>query len=242
VRAYRCLHEGQLLPGAEIVLGEEESRHLAAARRAAPGDPVLILNGAGAEFAAVITAIGKRTTTVRLAEPLRHEPAPPRPIALGWSPTKSPDFDGLFQRAVELGMTDFHVIAADRCVVDWSGDRWEKKADRLTRLAGEALKQCERLWLPRLQPPRPLAALLADPRPWTPIFLEERRPDAPPLATVLHGVERPLLLVGPEGGWSDAEKAVARGAAARPASLGTAILRAETALIAALAVAALASD
>jgi 16S rRNA (uracil1498-N3)-methyltransferase len=106
-------------------------------------------------------------------------------------------------------------------------------AERLTAIATEAAEQSERLTVPKLHAPRPLAGLLADWPPGRRLFAAIERSDAPPLAAT---ASPRALLVGPEGGFSPAELDAMRAhPLVIPASLGPRILRAETACIAGLA-------
>jgi len=110
--------------------------------------------------------------------------------------------------------------------------------ERWQRIAVESLKQCERRWLPEVAPPVELEALLADlkTRDITPVVLLERAKDVPPLSGMRDKLASVgvCLLIGPEGGWSPEEAELLR-KSGTAASLGDAILRSETAALAALA-------
>lgn len=237
MRLYRCFAPGAHQPGAVVELAGEEARHLAAARRVEKGRDVLLLDGRGAEYRAETAEVARQRVALTVHEVLRRDPPPPA-TALAWSLTKSAAFDDIFTRAVELGMTDFLPLHAQHGDVTWEPRRWEKKRPRYERLAIEALKQCERTWLPRIHDPADLrgALSIASGQGWTPILLHERA-DAPPLPEVLaRAPEDVLLCIGPEGGWTEEESNQAAAAGAHLAHLGRdAILRTETAVMAALA-------
>jgi 16S rRNA (uracil1498-N3)-methyltransferase len=110
-------------------------------------------------------------------------------------------------------------------------------SERLAAIAREAAEQCERLTVPPVEAPAPLDAWLAarDPRvPALAAITQEKA--AVPIAEALSGQPAPTLLIGPEGGWSPAERERLRTApGVRPVSLGPLVLRAETAALVALA-------
>ena len=119
-----------------------------------------------------------------------------------------------------------------------------KRVERWRRIAHETSQQARRLSPPEICEPRPLASSIAEataPHAGPCYFLDEQ-PGAPPLASVLppaaarRGSDSVALLTGPEGGWTDAERATAAAAGWVPVSLGPLILRAETAAVAAAAI------
>jgi 16S rRNA (uracil1498-N3)-methyltransferase len=122
------------------------------------------------------------------------------------------------QKLTELGVDRIVPMVTARCVVRWDGERSQRHRDRLRRVAREAAMQCRRSWLPTVEAVQPFAAVASG-------------PDAV-LADDGGGpvdLGRPVVLVGPEGGWAPEEAACGRPAM----SLGPHVLRAETAAIAA---------
>jgi 16S rRNA (uracil1498-N3)-methyltransferase len=122
------------------------------------------------------------------------------------------------QKLTEAGVDRIVPFCSSRSVVRWSGERGEGHLARLGRVAREAAMQCRRAWLPEVGPLAEFADLAGRPG----ATLADRGGDPPSLA-------RPLVLVGPEGGWSDEELA----ANPRRVGLGPHVLRAETAAVAA---------
>lgn len=242
MRRFRCFADAPLpAPGGTVLLPEEEAHHLAAVLRAGVGTAVHVVDGRGRLAAGRVAAVAKRSVTVEVVELLREEATPPRRRILAAALTKCPHFEDILQRAVELGMTDFLPLEGEFSVVELDARRAEKRLERWTRIGREALKQCERLWLPSFQAPMPVARALE----WARgegvrcVALRERSPGAQTLPAVLAGAgasAEVCFLVGPEGGWSAAEAALLD-AGAEAATLSSAVLRAETAALAALAVA-----
>jgi 16S rRNA (uracil1498-N3)-methyltransferase len=201
---------------------------------------VTVVNGCGVEADGVIRVEGKRATVA--IESITRLEGPPAPLEVACALTKSAAFEETVQRAVELGMTHLRPLFTERSVVEFDDKRADRKMERWRRHAIEALKQCERLWLPAFSHPVGLAELLQtlEHESLHVFFLEERAPGIPHLSRLLAALSDTgcCLLIGPEGGWSEGEKAYARENGAQPASLGTrSVLRTETAWLAALALA-----
>ncbi len=237
MREYRCFLPDVRSPGEVLPLPLEEARHLVQVLRAGPGREVLVLDGAGREWRAEVAEAGRRTASVRILEISRTAP-PPAPRWLACALTKSARFDDMLQQAVEVGMTAFFPLLTDRTEVHPDARRAEKRIERWRRLAAEALKQCERLWLPEFHAPAGLGdhLAMAGEHGVRRIALMERiPPDGPGLPDLPAG-EGVCLYIGPEGGWSEGERELLGRGGVERVSLGTeAVLRTETAALAGLA-------
>ena len=142
-------------------------------------------------------------------------------IGVGFALVKSEKPEWIVQKLTELGVDRILPFAAARSVVQWDGPKASRNLERLRRVSVEAAMQSRQRWLPVVEPVRPFAAVLADGG----VVLADADPAASPPA-----LDRPTVLVGPEGGWSDEERAAADGRFVR---FGASVLRAETAAIAA---------
>lgn len=240
MRDIRCYHRDKFEPGSTLELEEGEARHLATVLRMGPGDPVHVLNGLGEDYEAVIETASKRAVTLRMGRVVRTAPRP-RERWLCMALTKSSTYEDTIQRAVELGMTAFLPLRSERTVIDLDRARGEKKVAKWMALGIEALKQSERLWLPLFRPPMTVNEALEEAVRFEmeTVVLMERAAGGEPLRNVAARLDRrgAAFLVGPEGGWSDAERA---DFSERGLCLGTigdeTILRTETAALAALAI------
>jgi len=145
-------------------------------------------------------------------------------------------FEWLLEKATELGAARFVPVQAERSEKGLERAA-EKRLSRWSRIVREASEQSRRAHLPEIDAPVDLAAALASEAHWR-FALEEA--EAPPILWALpehrEAGDSVAVLVGPEGGWTDRERQQIANAAWRPVSLGTEILRAETAAIAALAI------
>jgi 16S rRNA (uracil1498-N3)-methyltransferase len=217
--------------------------------RLAPGARVRLFDTGGREVEAEIASIGKASVTVRLAGELPPERPGPH-IHLFPALIRPNRFEWLLEKATELGAASVVPIISERCQVR-PAELGGAKAARWRRIVAEAAEQCGRRTLPDLRPPVPFMAALAGAPGLIVLPWEEERTRAPLLGEALRsaacGVRRAAcegpstaeasIFVGPEGGFSEAEAAVARAGGAVLVSLGPRVLRAETAAIAALAIA-----
>jgi 16S rRNA (uracil1498-N3)-methyltransferase len=188
-------------------LSDEDRHHLRKALRLRPGDPLVVSDGAGrwrtARFADEVEPDGEVVVVDR--------PSPP--LTVGLTPTKGDRPEWAVQKLTELSIDRIVLLRTERSVVLWEGDRAEHHLARLRRIAREAAMQSRRVWLPEVLG-------VATPADHPGAALAEPGGRAPTAADT-------TLLCGPEGGWSDAERADDRDHVA----LGGAVLRAETAAV-----------
>jgi 16S rRNA (uracil1498-N3)-methyltransferase len=185
-----------------------QAHHLARVLRLRDGDVVTATDGAGrwrecrwADRA--LEPAGEVVTT----------PAP-REVTVAVAPPKGDRLDWLVQKVTEVGVTRLVLIAAERSVVRWDVERGTRQLDRLGRIAAEAAMQSRRVWLPDVVGPVPAAEVLA--------ASAVAEPGGRPLTA-----EDRSIAIGPEGGWSPAELALAIDQVA----LSAHVLRVETAAI-----------
>jgi 16S rRNA (uracil1498-N3)-methyltransferase len=215
-----------LTEGAAIVATSTQAHYLATVMRRGPGDRVLLFNGQDGEFSARIETIGRGLARLRVQRRTRVQAEEPD-LWLAFALLKRDSTDLVVQKATELGVAELHPVISARA------NTHRTNAERLTAIAVEAAEQSERLTVPVLHPPRPLLALLAGWLPERRLFVAEERSAAPRIPPT---AGPRALLVGPEGGFTPAELDALRAHPfVTPVSLGSRILRAETACIAGLA-------
>jgi 16S rRNA (uracil1498-N3)-methyltransferase len=223
-----------LTVSATLDLPEAAAHHAARVLRLRGGDAVTLFNGTGGEYAARITAIGKHDVTVAIE---RHDPVEresPLSVTLAQALSSGERMDLTIQKAVELGVARIVPVESERSVVRLKGERAEKRVAHWRQVAISACEQCGRNRIPEVSTISPLDVWLAaegsDARRW--VLL-------PGADTALRDLPRPRkpieLLVGPEGGLTDAEADAARRAGYQPVRLGPRVLRTETAAPALLA-------
>jgi 16S rRNA (uracil1498-N3)-methyltransferase len=220
--------------GAVLVLDGREHRHLSRVLRAQPGDVVVLFDEEGTKYTARVEAVAAEATTLARLDRTPGEGRRTR-IGLAQALLKVKAMDFVVQKAAELGLAEFFPIAAARSVSRLE-EKSVRKVDRWEKIAREASKQSRLGWPVRIHAPLGLAEFLEDPPAGTAMFLSERQGRM--LREVLRadGGRPPataVVLVGPEGGWTDAEEASISARGYEAVSLGRAVLRAETAAFAA---------
>jgi 16S rRNA (uracil1498-N3)-methyltransferase len=208
-----------------VVLAGPEAHHLATVLRARPGNPVCLFNGDGAEYQAVVSEVHKKQVMVDVTG--RHTPQRELDFRLEVAAPlpKGDRGDFLLEKLTELGATRFVPLRTERSVVNPREARLEK----LERAVIEASKQCGRNVLMELGPLTTWADYCRDAE--LPAERWVAHPGGEPMPAVPRagGV---AIAVGPEGGFTDEEIAMARNAGWITVGLGPRILRIETAALA----------
>lgn len=213
-----------LAEGAALTLEGAPANYLAAVLRLGPGDRVKLFDDSTGEWLAEIVEAGRKRVTLSAGARLREREAVPD-LWLLFAPIKRGRIDWLVEKATELGVARLVPVVTRRTVVE------RLNLDRLRAHAIEAAEQCERTALPDLAPPVKLDALLRDWPADRALFFADEAGGEP-----LRAEPGPAaLLIGPEGGFTDEERAAIRALpAARAVTLGPRILRADTAALAAI--------
>lgn len=200
------------------VIDDADRHHLERVLRLRPGEQVTASDGRGGLRACTFMAGGG----LEALEAAEREPSPAPAIGVGFALVKGDKPEWVVQKLTECGVDRIVPFAAERSVVRWDEAKAVRNLERLRRVAREAAMQSRRRWLPEVEPVQSFSVVAARPG----VALADGSPDAldPDPAWW------PMLLVGPEGGWSDAERAVGEGRFVRFAPH---VLRAETAAIAA---------
>jgi 16S rRNA (uracil1498-N3)-methyltransferase len=226
--------------GERLVLRADEAHHARRALRLAPGAPVVCFDGAGRVWRGRIAAYERDAALVDVDAALPVAPPPAPRLTLAQGLVKGDRMDEIVQKATELGAWRVVPLRADRSDVRLDAERAGRRAERWRRIAVESAKQCERAWLPEVAEPETLDDALAALDGPAVAFVERDGVPARPALDALGAPERLVVFVGPEGGWSERERAALARGGVPGLSLGANVLRAETAAIAALAVIAFA--
>lgn len=215
--------------GAPVRIEGNQAHYLARVMRVGEGDIVILCDDVTGEWAVRVAATGKRDVVLEPVERLRMREEVPD-FWLCPALLKKDRFDLVLEKATELGAGRISPVLTSRCVAD------KLNESRALAAVTEAAEQCARTALPALDAPVKLDALLADwPETRALFFADELGGEPPAAAFALHNGAA-ALLIGPEGGFTDAERAAIRAhPQARAITLGPRILRGETAAIAALA-------
>ena len=221
-----------LAPERELELDGTAASHATRVLRLGVGDPLTLFDGRGGEYPATLVAIAGGRVTARTGVQLLREAEPSCPIVLGQALAKGERMDRVVQKAVELGVTALQPLATARSEVHLDAERAAKRVTHWQGVVRAACEQCGRNRLPEVRPPLSLTAWLATPTASLRIVLTT---DGVAFATLARPRAGLALLVGPEGGLTPEELALADSAGFVRASLGSRVLRTETASLAALA-------
>jgi 16S rRNA (uracil1498-N3)-methyltransferase len=227
--APRLFVRGPLAEGGEVGVDGNQAHYLLRVMRLGEGDTVILCDDETGEWAAEVIATGKRDAVLGLVERLREREQAPD-FWLCAALLKRDRFDLVLEKASELGVRRIQPLLTRRCVADKLND------ERARSILVEAAEQCARTALPELARPLKLEALLKDwPAERTLFFADEAGGEPAAKSFAAHSGPA-ALLIGPEGGFVEAEReAICALPQARAISLGPRVLRGETAAIAATA-------
>lgn len=227
-------------PGDEhVTLPRDEGEHLARVLRLGVGDSVAVFDGRGHEFAATITSVLRRDVTVQLQS--RIDPAPEAAVALTLAPAvlKGDKMDDVVRDAVMLGAAAIQPIVTKRSETTVAALLKGARVDRWRRVALASVKQSRRAVLPEVRLPLTFETFLDEPPAQMRLMLIE--PTASGGAPIASLQAQPVpsdasVLVGPEGGWTEAESAAASSRGIRLVTLGHRTLRGDAVPVAAITV------
>ena len=226
----RLFVHDDLEAGMAVTPTREQSHYLGHVMRVNVGDRLRLFNGRDGEWEARVETVGKRDMTL-LAE-MRTRPQTVGPdLDLLVALVKRTRMDVIAEKAAELGARRLRPVITDRSIAD------RTNVERLTSIAIEAAEQCLRVEFPQVLEPEKLERVLANWDSGRRLMFCDEAGDAPPAAEALAaaGGTSWALLIGPEGGFTPAERARIREMPnSVPVSLGPRILRADTAAISAL--------
>ncbi|HWK41590.1 MAG TPA: 16S rRNA (uracil(1498)-N(3))-methyltransferase [Croceibacterium sp.] len=227
--APRLFVAGSIAPDVQVHLDGPQAHYLSRVMRIGLGDIVILCDDITGEWAAKVAAVDKRQVTLQPVDHLRErEPVPD--FWLCPALLKKDRFDLVLEKASELGVGRIAPVLTRRCVAD------KLNLDRARTIVVEAAEQCARTALPQLADPVKLDTLLKSWPADRALFFADEQGGAPAAAAFTAHTGPVALLIGPEGGFDDAERQAIRALPqARPITLGPRILRGETAAIAAAA-------
>lgn len=222
-----------LIGGDHLAIEGEEFSHLTHVMRKGIGDVLLVVDGEGGAYEVTITEIAHRSArcSIHRRHHRLHEPDVKLTLGVGILKNAS-NFDFLVEKTTELGVTTIVPLQTERTIPHHA------KAERWQKIALSAMKQSGRSVLPLVTPLTRLAEFLERKTDAELQLLPYEHIEVPSLAQVVRSqhVSSAAVCIGPEGGFSEQEVAMARAAGFRPVSLGPRRLRTETAAIVATAV------
>jgi 16S rRNA (uracil1498-N3)-methyltransferase len=228
-----------LAPGATLTLAEDRAHYLSRVLRRGRGDALWVFDGRGTRIDATVAEVRKRDVLLQLGTEVVRTPAPAHPVTLAMALLKGDAFDDVLRRATELGVDAILPLLAEHGEGKLPDDpqRAARRQEQWRSITVSACEQCGRDWVPTVLPARTAVAWLgaaADHDMALALLLEPTAVQG--MADLVGRVGGPVTLaIGPEGGWSRHERQLALEHGVTEIALGTPVLRAETAPVAALA-------
>lgn len=221
--------------GSTVDLPEAVAHHLHVVRMQ-PGDEVVLFNGDGGQFRAVLAEIGKKRACANVTAFDAVEVELPYAVTLAQGLPEGSKMDWIIEKAVELGVSAIQPLAAQRSVVRLSSERAEKRQAHWQGVIVAASEQSGRNRLARLEPLQDFGRWIGQPDESARILLSPRAGESLAGWARATPARAVTFMIGPEGGFSAQEEEAALAHGALALSMGPRVLRTETAGLAALAV------
>ena len=232
MRNPRIFSDQPLQAASTIELSESAANHVGRVLRMQPGEPLVLFNGQGGAWQGTVTNVSKKAVTVTLQAAIVGDAQSPLVIELGQTLSRGERMDYAIQKATEAGVTAITPLWSERCEVKLHADRLDKRLRHWQQVAISACEQCGRNIVPTIHPPQTVEQWLASRNTDLGFVLHHRTEQK------LSGFEPPQsvsLLIGPEGGLTAAEIALAEHHQFHALALGPRVLRTETAPVVAIA-------
>ncbi|HYD97708.1 MAG TPA: 16S rRNA (uracil(1498)-N(3))-methyltransferase [Noviherbaspirillum sp.] len=230
----RFFYPGPLSVGATLALPEHLAHHVLVLRLRA-GDTLTLFNGEGGEYSATLLTMEKKHATAEVKAFSPREIELPYSLTLAQALPEGSKIDWIVEKAVELGVTAFQPIAAQRCVVRLSPERAEKKLAHWRSIVTAAAEQCGRNRLTQVGEPADFHEWVRQQNLHQRILLSPRAEQSLSDWARHHPAQAVALLIGPEGGFTAQEEEAANTHGVLTLSIGPRVLRTETAGLAAVA-------
>lgn len=235
MRTTRFYHPTVLTVDTQVQLSPEATHHCVNVLRLKVNEPIVLFDGSGKEYASEIALCDRRNVTVDVQTEIALDPQSPLSLHLAQCVSKGDKMEWALQKATELGVTEITPVISERCSVKLDPQRWQKKHEQWLKILIGACEQCGRNTLPMLHPIISLREFVSQ-------STTQHRVLLSPTAELsfnhcqAEAGKGYRMLIGPEGGLSDAEIHLATEYGFKAYRFGRRILRTETATTAAIAV------
>jgi 16S rRNA (uracil1498-N3)-methyltransferase len=225
-------------PGDEsVALPREEAEHLTRVLRLGTGDAVAVFDGRGHEFLARVVAAVRRDVRVELLSRIEPAAEPDIPVTLAQAVLKGDKMDDVVRDAVMLGVAAVQPIVTSRSETTVAALLRGARVDRWRRLALASVKQSRRAVLPDIRTPLSLEHVFDEPAATRLMLVEPGAGGGTEPLSVLRREPAPhdaVILIGPEGGWTDGEVAAAEARGIRRLTIGPRTIRADAVAVVAV--------
>lgn len=228
----RIYQDDPFTVGQSIALSDDAFGHVVRVLRLKAGDAITLFNGDGADYHATLEQVAKKQATASIISKTELNNESPLNIHLGQGISRGDRMDFTLQKSVELGVSTITPLFTERCGVKLNAERLEKKRQQWQKIVISACEQSGRAHVPQVLPPVSLSDWLAQPTTALKINLHPRAKSS--IMGLDMQTERVRLLIGPEGGLSEAEIEQASEANYTEVLMGPRVLRTETAALTAI--------
>jgi len=231
VRISRLYVATSLTEGKPTELDDDSSHYVRSVLRLKKDDQIILFNGQGGEYLSTVLEASRKRVLIAVETWMQRTVESPLQVTVGLGISRGDRMDLSVQKSVELGVNSLTPLLTERCVVQLKGEKKQQRLQHWQKIAQHATEQSGRTILPHLQEIDDLPHWVGQQK-GLKVFLD------PYADTSLAGLQPEnmsvTLLSGPEGGFTDQEREIAKAAGFIPVQLGHRILRTETAALAAL--------
>lgn len=220
---------GEINLNQTLALLPDAAGHITRVLRMGIGEQVCLFNGEGGEYLCELSEVSKKSASVKVIEFNDKDVESPLKIHLGQGISRGDKMDFTIQKSVELGVTEITPIFTERCGVKLSGDRLEKKHQQWQKIAISAAEQSGRNFITKIHAPIKIENWLAQKSDELKITLHPRAQHS--IKTIPAPTNGLRFIVGPEGGFTDAEMLQTKNCGFMDIRLGPRVLRTETAAL-----------
>jgi len=232
MRTPRIYHPETIHQLGSLTLSDDATSHIGRVLRMKEGQDVLLFDGSGAEFPAVISEVSKKAVLVNITKRVENSIESPLALHLGQVISRGDKMEFTIQKSVELGVNTITPLTSERCGVKLDQKRFEKKLAQWQKIAISACEQCGRNVVPDIRPIMSLEEWCKEEYDGLKLNLHPRAKYS--INTLPTSVEKVRLLIGPEGGLSSEEIEMTREYQFEETLLGPRVLRTETAALTAI--------
>lgn len=226
MRTHRLHTEQRLREGAEVYVSGKRAHYLSRVLRIVSGQSLILFDGSGKDFMAEVVRPGKKEVVLQVGESCVARPESPLRISVVQAIGRGERMDWALQKCTEMGVSSFVPLVSERVEVRIHPDKLERRMEHWRHVIISACEQSGRSVVPAIAAPCSLSDYLATSASSPRLVLD---PEAEkPLAGVGYS-EAFEIIIGPEGGFSDAEFEAMKSRQVRPVSVGPRIMRTETA-------------
>ena len=233
MRSSRIYVKASLESGNTLELSKSQSHYVTNVLRLKPGDQLSVFNGDGGEYASTIKTLDKRHAIIQLDQFIKTDIESPLRIHLGQGIARGERMDWILQKSVELGVADMTPLSTQRSNVKIPNDRRESRLQHWQAVVSSACEQTGRNTVPAVHDIKTTLAWLQHTDAELKLVLHHRAEQA--ISTLQAKPASVALFIGPEGGLTKEEIAIAKQCGFQSIQMGLRVLRTETASLTAIA-------